>query len=132
MKMSEGFYEARRKDGERRRAENSEWWTGDAATYTARHKRVVRQRGQAKNSECLHCGDRARDWAQLHGTDGLDVENDYIPLCRKCHIAYDESMKTRTKNHPTIWPGKDEGQPHPKPRSDSPARDALGESEASC
>lgn len=107
--MSEAFYEARRTDGERRRGENSEFWTGDEATYTARHKRVRRERGPANQQKCKFCGEQARDWAQVHGTDGLDIQNDYNPLCRACHIEYDNTMKTRAENHPELWPPRNPG-----------------------
>jgi hypothetical protein len=90
--MSEAFYAARPKGS------SSKLWTGDAATYSARHKRVVQARGLAKDQECLNCGARARDWAQVHGTDGLDAK-DYNPLCRKCHIKYDESHPNAKKTH---------------------------------
>jgi hypothetical protein len=39
----------------------------------------------------MGAGERARDWAQVHGTDGTDVWADYVPMCRKHHIAYDGS-----------------------------------------
>jgi len=32
---------------------------------------------------------RAYDWARLRDRDGKDVM-DYIPLCRRCHVYYDQ------------------------------------------
>jgi hypothetical protein len=63
--------------------------------YPTRHWRVRERRGPAKLLKCAHCADngtdkQAFDWACLHGRDGEDPA-DYIPLCRKCHIAYDGS-----------------------------------------
>jgi hypothetical protein len=63
--------------------------------YSTRHWRVREQRGPAKLLKCAHCAadgadKQARDWACLHGLDGEDPQ-DYVPLCRKCHIAYDGS-----------------------------------------
>lgn len=66
-----------------------------ATAYSTRHWRARDRRGPAKLLKCVHCAEngtdkQARDWAHLHGTDPEDVMN-YIPLCRKCHIAYDGS-----------------------------------------
>ena len=63
--------------------------------YATRHWRVRERRGPAKLLKCVLCAEagiskQAFDWAHLHGTDAEDVMN-YIPLCRKCHIAYDGS-----------------------------------------
>ena len=72
-------------------------WKGDQATYLGRHYRVYRKRGKASEYPCADCGDPARDWAQIHGTDGTDPEH-YQPLCRKCHYwKYDrESYVNRS------------------------------------
>lgn len=63
--------------------------------YATRHWRVRERRGPAKLLKCVRCAEngtdkQASDWACLHGRDGEDPQ-DYIPLCRKCHIAYDGS-----------------------------------------
>lgn len=58
--------------------------------YSTLHWRLRAYRGPAKRLKCVHCAERAMDWARLHDTDGEDIR-DYIPLCRKCHIAYDKS-----------------------------------------
>lgn len=57
----------------------------------ARHDRVRYARGNAKIYPCMSCGERANDWAQVHGSDPLDIFG-YLPLCRKCHIEYDEIL----------------------------------------
>jgi hypothetical protein len=56
--------------------------------YWATHKRARRARGAAKSYPCEHCGARARDWALRHGLTGGDPD-DFTPLCRRCHVAYD-------------------------------------------
>ena len=66
---------------------------GPSKDYGTCHWRVADRRGPAKLLKCVHCAARgtdkqARDWACLHGRDGVDPQ-DYIPLCRKCHMAYD-------------------------------------------
>lgn len=70
-------------------------YEGPATAYSTLHWRLRAYRGPAKRLKCTHCAERgiskqALDWARLHDTDGESI-HDYIPLCRKCHIAYDKS-----------------------------------------
>ena len=58
------------------------------ADYVRRHNIVKRAKGRAADYPCEHCGGTALDWATIHGTDGLAVD-DYMPLCRPCHRQYD-------------------------------------------
>lgn len=74
------------------RGENHPQWTGDDATYWARHQRVYQIRGRADHcslrpglSDCIS---EDYEWAQIHGTGGLDVR-EYVALCVPCHRAYD-------------------------------------------
>ena len=73
----------------------------DAQGYSTLHKRVYRARGKASTYTCEYCGSSASDWAHLHDQDGKDPQ-DYIPLCRPCHVAYDNiaarSIETRRAN----------------------------------
>jgi len=55
------------------------------------------ERGRASERSCWRCLENdvvtpASDWAQVHGTDGLDVLADYMPLCRRCHNNYDGTI----------------------------------------
>lgn len=64
--------------------------------YGIMHQRNVRARGRAKFQKCAHCAERgidkqAYDWARLRDRDGKDVQ-DYIPLCRRCHVYYDRDL----------------------------------------
>lgn len=61
--------------------------------YWTLHWRIRVARGPASEYDCEHCPEQAHDWAWLHDRDGQDV-NDFIPLCRKCHVAYDQSQST--------------------------------------
>lgn len=70
------------------RGEGHSQWRGDTAGYQARHSRVWRARGKASAQVCVDCGGAAKEWSQVHGTDGLDVF-DYEPRCRHCHYVYD-------------------------------------------
>jgi hypothetical protein len=67
-------------------------WTGDAASYMARHKRLHKARGSAKDHQCVDCKSQAIDWSQKHGTTGLDFD-DYEPRCRSCHKLYDGALR---------------------------------------
>lgn len=59
--------------------------------YDARHYRVKRVRGPASAHQCVRCPAQARDWAQIHTEDGEDPWADYVPLCKSCHLVYDQS-----------------------------------------
>jgi hypothetical protein len=60
----------------------------------ARHDRVRYERGRADLYDCVSCQEvQARDWAQVHGGDPLDVFA-YQPMCRRCHILYDNPGRT--------------------------------------
>lgn len=58
-------------------------------SYDTRHDRLRRARGKARVHACVDCGGPADEWSQVHGTDGLNVETDYVPRCKKDHHAYD-------------------------------------------
>lgn len=60
--------------------------------YKRNHMRVYRARGRATEHLCTDCGSPARQWAQLHGTDGSDPCN-YAPMCVSCHNSYDADVK---------------------------------------
>ena len=70
-------------------------------TYNGLHQRIRLARGLASNYDCHHCGGRALHWSWNHQgeyvTDwvrgylvkySLNVA-DYLPLCPKCHKAFD-------------------------------------------
>jgi hypothetical protein len=38
------------------------------------------------------CGKRGQSWARIHGRIGLDLFLDIVPLCWKCHYAYDHGL----------------------------------------
>jgi hypothetical protein len=65
-------------------------WQRRSGNYWTIHVRVRDVRGPAKNRLCATCGGKARDWALRHGLSGKDPA-DFTPLCKKCHIAYDQS-----------------------------------------
>jgi hypothetical protein len=66
-------------------------WT-DEPSYVARHKRLHKVRGSARDHQCGHCDRQASEWAQIHGTAGTDPAN-YIALCTLCHMRYDGHVR---------------------------------------
>jgi NAD-dependent SIR2 family protein deacetylase len=69
----------------------SPYWIGEEAGYRARHERIYKARGKAKYYQCVDClKKQASDWALEHGKSGFDPF-DYKPLCRRCHILYDQA-----------------------------------------
>lgn len=70
--------------------EQNPGWHGDQATYNGLHQRVRRERGRAAERVCEHCGGQADEWATIHGKPGTDPHEDYLPLCKACHIDYDD------------------------------------------
>lgn len=82
-----------------RRGSANPAFNGDAITVGSAHDRVRSLRGNAREHPCSECDAPARDWAlrrdateRREATNGraysLRVE-DYIPLCRRCHVHYD-------------------------------------------
>lgn len=89
--------------------------------YETMHQRNVRARGKAKLYKCAHCAEKgvdkqALDWAKLRDRDGKDVM-DYIPLCRRCHIFYDQPAGP-------VPPRKVAGPGKPRPQSRTGPGDA--------
>lgn len=65
------------------------------AAYSRRHRMVVKYRGKAAEHTCS-CGKPAREWATIHGKDGLSPE-DYMPMCSSCHRHYDKPKVPRKR-----------------------------------
>jgi hypothetical protein len=77
-------------------------WVGDAATYTAVHKRLSRYRGPASLHPCTDCGRPAHHWSydyadpnartSPHGPYSLRLRH-YQPRCRTCHKRHDNRAR---------------------------------------
>ncbi len=61
----------------------------DKPAYSTIHEWIRKQKGSAGDKKCLHCENQAREWANIDHkyTRNLD---DYIALCKKCHIKFDK------------------------------------------
>lgn len=68
------------------------WKPWGQVSLRAKHRKVSIIRGNP--SKCEHCGDKAVEWASKDHRY-LDP-NDFIALCRKCHMNYDFKMGFRS------------------------------------
>lgn len=83
-------------------------WLGDKAGYFTIHQRISKQRGKARQFQCMGCAKPAEDWAYDHsdpneipGTNrhpaySPDIYR-YQPMCRACHKALDNSVRNQQK-----------------------------------
>lgn len=77
--------------------EEHPWWKGDDVSYRRLHKWVEDHRGSASEFPCDHCGEaQAEDWANISHEYQRELD-DYMPLCKKCHAAYDKEDKARKR-----------------------------------
>ena len=78
-------------------------WKGKKAKYSALHKRLYKILGKADH--CRDCGDNGGEivynWANLTGK--LDDPKDYAPMCRRCHMLYDNKKWKETSGHGFLW-----------------------------
>lgn len=92
-------------------------WVGDGVGYFSAHARIARTRGAASEHQCMICGSRAEDWAlrrdplgPVHVQDGMTFStnvDDYLPLCKLDHAAYDERSEKLRQSW--IKKGADDG-----------------------
>ena len=72
------------------------------------HSRLYRSKGAAKSHPCVGCGKTARDWAYQYPGGGQELVDasgqrfsesmeDYAPMCRACHVAFDAEKDPRTE-----------------------------------
>ena len=76
----------------------------DVCLYEAAHGRVRRDKGHPTQYTCVRCPAQATEWALLAEASQILVQpegkrmagslyspnpDDYVPMCRKCHSAYD-------------------------------------------
>jgi hypothetical protein len=89
--------------GKRKGAQVSNW-KGDNASYRALHSWVVRALGKATRCSVniLHVAKRF-DWANLSGEYKRDT-NDYIQLCRSCHMRMDKVAEKRMRDKGKFLP----------------------------
>lgn len=72
-------------------AESNGLWKGDKASYSAIHKFIRKYHGVAslcRNKLCPKKSDRY-EWALRKGKKYSRDINDYVELCKHCHMQYD-------------------------------------------
>jgi len=63
-------------------------WKGDDAGYFIIHDWI--NKNWKKPDTCQHCGkDKKLDWANISGENKRSDRNDWITLCRSCHVRFD-------------------------------------------
>lgn len=90
---------------------DSPYWKGENAGYVAKHNWVRNIKGTPR--KCVHCGSedkKAYDWANVSGLYKRDLD-DYIRLCRSCHVKMDRNNTTIKKNGQEIIWEKTETKP---------------------
>ena len=76
--------------------ENNKQWKGDKVSKKEMHNWLYKHFG--KPDKCRHCGKKNRkygrsilDWANISKKYKRTID-DFMPLCRKCHVAYDKEQ----------------------------------------
>lgn len=79
---------------EARTGKNHWAWKGSKVSKKQLHSWLIKHYGRP--SKCKHCGKinnmegkSILDWANISGKYKRTI-NDFMPLCRKCHVAYDK------------------------------------------
>lgn len=73
--------------------ENNYQWKGENVSYRELHKWVENHLGKPRICTfCRSTEEKKYDWANISGDYHRDLE-DWIRLCRSCHIRYDRSNK---------------------------------------
>lgn len=76
---------------------NNHRWSGDNPSYSAIHKWV--SKSYPKSGVCEKCKlEKKTDWANKTGQYKREERDDWIELCRKCHIAFD-----MTEERKKLW-----------------------------
>jgi hypothetical protein len=75
-----------------KQGEESHNWAGKSISKRSIHSRIERQKGKAKEHDCVDCGDQAHDWSQIHESDEWEMDS-YEPRCRSCHVKYDRNWE---------------------------------------
>ena len=74
---------------------NNNAWKGDAASYSAKHKRGANGTGKnKKGSKCVKCGSTENlHYSTVHGSNGKQHQT----ICASCHAKYDHQEKNLKK-----------------------------------
>lgn len=85
---------------------NSRWhddehpsWKGDDVKYVALHQWVNKHKGRANQCSNIYCPGISStfDWANIDSAYKRNLD-DFVSLCRSCHMRYDKSTRTELIN----------------------------------
>ena len=67
----------------------------DNRNYVKVHNWLIRTYGKASKCESVSCDNKSKhlEYAQIHGTECIKDRTNFMMLCRKCHVAYDNLSK---------------------------------------
>lgn len=76
------------------KGEKSINWKGLNLSYGGLHNWIKRAYGKAKKCENLLCLGRSKDytWAKIKGKKYVRKIENFMQLCRSCHISYDKRI----------------------------------------
>ena len=78
-----------------KKGELSHNWKGDQIGYQGLHSWISKQLGKPKKCDfCKSLSEKVYDWANVSRLYKRDLE-DWIRLCRKCHIRYDKNFNSK-------------------------------------
>jgi len=79
--------------------ENAHHWKGNNAAYSTIHIYLVKHNGRATHCENPDCQGKSRrfEWALKPGHQYTHNIEDYLQLCKSCHVLMDMSSETPKK-----------------------------------
>lgn len=69
-------------------------WKGEGAKYRSIHSWIARNYGKANKCENKNCEKKSKyyDWALIKGKQHAHDINNYMMLCKSCHLKYDNHL----------------------------------------
>jgi len=83
------------------KGEGNPSWKGKNAKVSSKHTWLTKY---YKKGPCEHCGEnkKLRDWALIKGKEYEHNRDNYMPLCRSCHLKYDYTEERKAKLRKSI------------------------------
>lgn len=74
-------------------------WRGQNASYPAFHSWMLINFGKASSCESENCSRKSKtyDWALIHGKNYDHKRENFMMLCRSCHVKYDMTEERKIK-----------------------------------
>jgi len=81
---------------EKHKGKNNPAWKGKDAHVSSKHQWLVKHFIKEK---CEHCGEnkKPRDWALIKGKKYDHNRENFMSLCRSCHLKYDYTEERKIK-----------------------------------